>query len=408
LSERSINILRDLVAFETVSDRSNLELLDYLDAELKKVGFDTVRAAHDHDRDTHANLIAALFPPHITAPPDRAFGLMLSGHTDVVPVNEQNWVTNPFKMVEQEGRLIGRGTADMKGFIAGIVAHLDRMAKGRLRQPLYLNFTYKEEPGCLGVDAAIQEFPRLGIDPEDTIVGEPTLFNVVRGTMATARIQVRFKGTGGHSSDVDEEDVLGVDELIRRFQTRIREIQYREIQQKLGDNYVGKAHVAVTGQTAIPITTNIAPEGETFTWFNCRTGIDVGEPAIRIVFEDVRDEVLRDFRGQGKTANMEIDIVSINLGNRGYFCADEDAVNFAAQLAQTLPEETVQRLIARFGAESSNYSRAIREMPHGRRRVTVVGPGSIKQAHKNGEFIEISQMDRMDRFMAKVIDHCHM
>jgi acetylornithine deacetylase len=174
-TDDAVGLLRTLVAFDTVSVRSNLELVGWVADLLDAVGAD-VRHIYD-PTGRKANLLA-------TVGPESAGGIVLSAHTDVVPVEGQRWSADPFTLVEREDRLHGRGTADMKGFLAACLAVLPRAS--RLRRPVHLALSYDEEAGCLGVPALVDELVRAGPRPACAIVGEPTGMRIATATAATS------------------------------------------------------------------------------------------------------------------------------------------------------------------------------------------------------------------------------
>ncbi len=165
-----IELLRRLVAFDTTSRNSNLALIDFVADYLKGHGVESTRV-HDDERGK-ANLFATLGPAS-------AGGVVLSGHTDVVPVDGQPWDTDPFTLVERDGRLYGRGAADMKAFIATALALVPEFLEGGLAAPVHLAFSYDEEVGCLGAGRLIAAMDEAGLAPAIAIVGEPTGMRVV-------------------------------------------------------------------------------------------------------------------------------------------------------------------------------------------------------------------------------------
>ena len=168
----STELLGELIAFPTVSADSNLALIDHLANRLEHVGA-RVRVLGD-DSGGKANLFATLGP-------EGDGGLMLSGHTDVVPVVEQPWDSDPFEMVEKEGALFGRGTCDMKGFIACAMVMAEEYARRPLTRPVHFAFTYDEEVGCLGGQALVTSLREMEIRPDMAIVGEPTSMRIIEG-----------------------------------------------------------------------------------------------------------------------------------------------------------------------------------------------------------------------------------
>ena len=154
--ERSIDILGDLIAFPTVSTDPNLDIIDYLSERLEALGA-RVMTIHDASG-TKANLFATLGP-------DAPGGVMLSGHTDVVPVADQDWTSDPFAMIRRDDKLFGRGTCDMKGFVAATLALAEELDIGALNQPLHFAFTHDEETGCLGAQELVRELAERGVVP---------------------------------------------------------------------------------------------------------------------------------------------------------------------------------------------------------------------------------------------------
>jgi acetylornithine deacetylase len=185
------DILADLIAFPTVSSDSNLELIAYLAARLEDCGAD-VHLFTDPSGNK-ANLFATLGPK-------KDGGIVLSGHSDVVPVTDQSWTTDPFVMTERDGRLYGRGSCDMKGFIATTIAMAPIFARSVRDRPLHFAFTYDEEGGCIGAAHLAQSLAQLGIRPSVAIIGEPTSMRIIEGHKDCYEYTTRFQGLEGHAS----------------------------------------------------------------------------------------------------------------------------------------------------------------------------------------------------------------
>ena len=171
-SSQSIEMIRNLVEFDTTSANSNLELIQFIAEHLEHLGA-TTRLTRNADG-TKANIFATFGPAHLP-------GIVLSGHTDVVPANGQDWQSDPFIASLRDDRLYGRGTADMKSFIAIVLVMAPHFAAAPLRQPLHLAFSYDEEVGCLGVRSLIEDLSNLPVKPALCIVGEPTEMGVIVG-----------------------------------------------------------------------------------------------------------------------------------------------------------------------------------------------------------------------------------
>ena len=187
----SIALLGELVAFHTVSRDSNLDLIHYACDILKPLDA-RIRLTYDDER-RKANLFATL------GPADRP-GIVLSGHTDVVPVEGQRWDSDPYAVIEKDGRLYGRGTADMKGFLACALALAPEFAALDLREPVHFALSYDEEVGCLGIGRLITDLARAGIRPRACIVGEPTLMKPVIAHKGKHSYRCTVRGLATHSA----------------------------------------------------------------------------------------------------------------------------------------------------------------------------------------------------------------
>ncbi|MCK5425838.1 MAG: acetylornithine deacetylase, partial [Emcibacter sp.] len=184
-------MLAKLISFDTTSWKSNLELIDFVTEYLD--GYGIPSQVFFNEEKTKANLLATIGPADIP-------GIILSGHTDVVPVAEQNWSHDPFDMVTRDGRLYGRGTSDMKGFIACVLAAVPNFVAADLKEPLHLAFSYDEETGCTGVMSLVEYVRAMPVRPRACIVGEPTNMKVVNSHKGIYHLLTRVYGLESHSS----------------------------------------------------------------------------------------------------------------------------------------------------------------------------------------------------------------
>ena len=187
----SIEMIRTLVGFPTVSRDSNLELIHYARDYLKNLGAE-FRLTYDDER-RKANLFATLGPAGVP-------GIVLSGHTDVVPVDGRDWTTDPFQLTEEDGKLYGRGTCDMKSFVAAALALAPEFARRGLKTPLHFAFSYDEEVGCIGVGRLISDLAHAGIKPLACIVGEPTMMRPVIAHKGKRGFRCAVRGFACHSA----------------------------------------------------------------------------------------------------------------------------------------------------------------------------------------------------------------
>ena len=215
--QSTTELLTELVSFDTTSRNSNLELIDYVSAMLASRG---VKSELTFDKDKRkANLFA-------TIGESKQPGIVLSGHTDVVPVDGQDWGTDPFKIQTRDGRMFGRGVTDMKGFIAVCLNRLDEILQADLEIPVHFAFSYDEEVGCVGVRGLLEELAKRPVQPRACIIGEPTSMGVIRAHKGMLFKRCRVHGKAAHSSLVHQ----GVNAITAasRMITKIDDIQALE------------------------------------------------------------------------------------------------------------------------------------------------------------------------------------
>ncbi|MEL6793628.1 MAG: M20/M25/M40 family metallo-hydrolase, partial [Pseudomonadota bacterium] len=214
MRDAAIALLGELIAFPTVSTESNLAITAYLAERLEAAGARV--EIQEHESEPKANLYAALGP-------EGPGGVLLSGHTDVVPVADQDWTSDPFAMIERDGRLYGRGTCDMKGFVAAAVTMAENLRGRSLARPLHFAFTHDEESGCLGAQRLVETLRGRDALPALGIVGEPTEMKVIEGHKGCFEYVTRFSGLEGHGSAPD----LGVNavEYAVRYVARLMELR---------------------------------------------------------------------------------------------------------------------------------------------------------------------------------------
>ncbi|MEE8352742.1 MAG: M20/M25/M40 family metallo-hydrolase, partial [Rhodospirillales bacterium] len=188
---KSIDLIHRLVSFDTTSRKSNLELIEFIRETLSGFGIESLLVPNEEG--TKANLYATIGDPDTP-------GVMLSGHTDVVPVDGQNWDTDPFQVTQNDDKLFGRGTADMKSFIAIVLAFLPEFIARPMKTPIHLAFSYDEEIGCIGVRRLIEKLNAMPVKPAMCIVGEPTSMQVVTGHKGKRSFTAKVRGLESHSA----------------------------------------------------------------------------------------------------------------------------------------------------------------------------------------------------------------
>lgn len=378
----TLRLIRELIAFPTVSCDSNLQLIDYLRELLRPLEAD-LRLTFDRDR-RKANLFATLGP---RGEP----GIVLSGHTDVVPVDGQQWSSDPFVLAERDGRLYGRGTSDMKSFIACVLALVPEYVNRGLKTPLHLAFSYDEEVGCLGVRGLLEDMAAAGIRPRSCIVGEPTEMRPVIAHKGKQSYRCTVRGLASHSAyapygvnavEAAAEAVAFLKQLARRHRDRGPYDRGFDIA------YTTVHTGVIRGGTAL----NIVPQDCVFDFeFRNLPGDDP---------ESLRDEFEAHLRS---VIEPEMHAVDPHTGFTIEKLSEIPALDTGAEaeitaLAQEFSgcEETVK---VSFGTEASQFQ--VAGVP-----TVVCGPGSIREAHKPDEFVTLIQVARCERFLHGLMARC--
>ncbi|WP_395710442.1 acetylornithine deacetylase [Reyranella sp.] len=379
-SPSSIDMLQRLVAFDTTSRNSNLELIHWIADYLAEHGVASTLVPNAEG--TKANLFASIGP-------NSEGGIVLSGHTDVVPVDGQPWTSDPWQLTARDdGNLYGRGTCDMKGFIAACLANLPAFQRARLKVPMHFAFSYDEEIGCLGAHALAErlvgEVPR----PQAVIVGEPTMMSVVNAQNAGGGLIATFKGFEAHSSMTH----LGVSAIhfAGEFIHWLNGLQVELAARKRSDIDTVPGHTTInvgiiTGGTAA----NILARDCTLNWgYRTLPGDDpweVQRRAERYIAELLLPKM--------KARHPEADIT---LRRRSFVPGllpqeNEEAARLALQWTGGNRTYAVP-----YGTEAGIFRR------HGIPTV-ICGPGDIAQAHQPNEFVARAQMDACDAFLGRLI-----
>ncbi|WGF88514.1 acetylornithine deacetylase [Marinivivus vitaminiproducens] len=383
MSEAStLALLERLVAFDTVSRNSNLPLIEFVRSYLDGLGV-TSRLVHDATG-TKANLFATI------GPADRP-GVILSGHTDVVPVDGQAWDTDPFALTARDGRLYGRGSCDMKGFDAVILALVPEMMRAKLRRPIHLALSYDEEVGCQGVRTLITALEQDGLRPWACFVGEPTEMGVVIGHKGKRSLRATVTGRECHSS-LAPRGVNAVEYAARLvvFISDIgRAFQESGARDALYDIPHTTAHAGVShGGTVVNIVPNRA---EVVFEFRHLPGDDIDDLVgrVRRFAADTLEPAMQEVA-------PETGIVFEEIATLPPLATEPEAP--VVTLAKQLSRNNAHGKVA-FGTEGGIFQSRL-GVP-----TVVCGPGNIEQAHKPNEFIERSQLEACEGFVRRLIDH---
>ena len=364
-----VETLRSLIRFDTTSRNSNLDLINWVEAQLIPLGIECTRIANEAG--TKSNLWAR-------SGPDVPGGIVLSGHTDVVPVDGQDWHTDPFEIVESDGKLFGRGTSDMKGFVALCVAFAPAMAKLNLQKPVHFAFSYDEEVGCQGAPAMIERIIKAGAKPDAVWVGEPTLWQVVSGHKGIVATQVDVTGREAHSS-LPHLGVSAIGEAVE-LMTILREIQEDLIAKANGESPFEPPYPTLSiGEVQGGTAANILARHCSFLFdLRCPPGFGVDE--ILSPFMEAAEALDTQLKSRFPEAGVKV----TRLSNVPPLNPDSDSA--AETLVRALTGDNTLRAVP-YATEAGQFHNA--GIP-----AVICGPGSIDQAHTPNEYLAISQLEK--------------
>ena len=374
-------MLAELVRFDTTSRDGNIPLIEFVEDYLDSWGIPHFRV--DYEAGKKTNLFA-------TIGPDIAGGIVLSGHTDVVPVDGQKWASNPFELSERDGRLYGRGTCDMKGFIAVALALVPQFKAANLKTPIHLALSCDEEVGCKGVRPLVAHIRDHMKKPRAVIVGEPTSMQVVNAHKSAVTFSTEVTGHEAHSSLTDQgvNAIMVAGELLGEI-NRIREdlTERGDPSHRFNPPY-STIHVGVIeGGTA----KNIIPRKCSFQWETRLLPLaDPAEvPARFEKFAASLEPAMKKIAGDTGINNQQTNIVP-GLAPEDNSPAEHLALHLAgANGTHAVSYCTEAGLFQQIGIPA-----------------IICGPGSIEQAHKPDEYIDISEMQKCEVFMKRLLEHC--
>ncbi|MBY8975064.1 acetylornithine deacetylase [Rhodobacteraceae bacterium NNCM2] len=373
---RTIEILERLIAFPTISRTPNMALIDYARGLLEAAGARCQIIAHPSG--TRANLYATLGP-------EGQAGVMLSGHTDVVPVEGQAWSTDPFRLFHRDGRLQGRGTADMKGFCAAILAAAERA--GELKTPLHFALSFDEEIGCIGVRSLVDMLENAPVRPALCIVGEPTAMAVATGHKGKTALRTTFIGREGHSALAPL--ALNALHLAADFIGILRAEQASLAASGRSDGDYDVPYTTVhAGIIRGGVQVNIVPNRAELDWeIRNLAGDDPAEILARI------EAAARDLVAATNDADAAITTEITNA----YPGLDTPKTAEAVAFVKSLTGANGTIKVA-FGTEGGLFDRRL-GIP-----TVVCGPGSMAQGHKPDEYVTEEQLARCDAMLDGLIE----
>ena len=369
-----------LIAFPTVSRDGNIDLIRYIADYLGGAGIEA--AIYPHEDGDRASLFA-------TVGPHRHGGVVLSGHTDVVPVDGQAWTSDPFRLIRREDRLFGRGAADMKGFVACAIEALVLAKERDLARPLHVAFSYDEEIGCVGVRPMLAELAASGISPEWVLIGEPTAMQVATGHKGKTGIRATCRGHAAHSalSPTGLNAIhLAADLLsgIREMQDEIERTGRRDPDYDVP--YTTLHAGVIKGGTAL----NIVPDNCEML-FEIRNIAGDDPKSIMDQFFDRAEAIVAGKRNRFPEAGITLDVFNEYPG-----LATDEAGDITGRAIALSGQ--ANRIKVAFGTEGGLFQEVLGTT------AIVCGPGSMEQGHKPDEFVTIGQMEECRSMLARVTD----
>jgi acetylornithine deacetylase len=374
----TLEILKQIIGFDTVSRHSNLAMIDWIQRYLEGHGIGST-LIHDATG-KKANLYATI------GAHDRP-GILLSGHTDVVPVDGQDWSTDPFDLVEKDGRLFGRGTSDMKSFLAVVLSQVPAFTSARLDTPINLAFTYDEEVGCQGAPSLLEHITRLPTRPRYAVIGEPTNMKVITAHKGNKRYRCEVHGHESHSA-LANRGVNAIEiaaDLVYRLRTMARQrAESGPFDRGFDPPYTTIHTGTIQGGTAM----NIVPKHCVFE-FEFR--FIPGDDPLKYLDSLKERAQLLEQEMKGVAADARIDF----LFKSEYPALSTEETAEITSLAKSLSGSNDTGKVA-FGTEGGLFQEA--GLP-----TVICGPGSIEQAHKPDEWITLEQIALCEDFMQRLV-----
>ncbi|MBS0470867.1 MAG: acetylornithine deacetylase [Proteobacteria bacterium] len=372
-----LDLVRTLIGFDTTSRGSNLALIDFAQELLEKAG---ARCRRTFDpTGQKANLFASFGP-------EGDGGYVLSGHTDVVPVDGQEWSSDPFRAEIRGDRLFGRGTCDMKGFVGVALALVPEIARAKLKRPVHFALSYDEEVGCAGVPGLLEDLASAGIKPALALIGEPTEMKVVGAHKAGAVLHTHCRGREGHSSAPEKgaNAVMMAGEFVKLLDDVWTELR-TDSDPRFDPPHTTVQANMISGGSAV----NILGRDALVTWEY--RALPDRDPAKIVATVKARSEaeILPKYRARAAEAAFDTKL------HASYPGLVMDEASPAVALAREITGANQVEAVA-YGTEAGHFQRA--GIP-----AVICGPGSIEQAHKADEFVALSELTACESFLRKVI-----
>jgi acetylornithine deacetylase len=367
----TLKILSDLIKFETVSGTSNIKLIEYCEKKLSILGASSFKTYDDKKH--RANLFATINGIKKA----NGDGVILSGHTDVVPASLKKWSSNPFEATQRENKVYGRGSCDMKGFIACTLALAPLFSKENLKKPIHFSYTYDEETACQGAPVMLKELKNRKINCSVCIVGEPTSMKAIQAHKGCYEYSTHFTGLAGHGSAPDKG--VNAVEYATRFINKLMEVREELKKREPKDSIFTPPYTTLQiGRISGGSARNVIADQCVVDWELRPVVFEDGVFVNKTMDEYVKNTLLPEMRKIHPEANIKKEIIGEIIG----FNKDEnsDAVNLVCNLTGDNSRDVVS-----FGTEAGLFQ----ELGIS---TVVCGPGSIEQAHKIDEYVSFEQL----------------
>lgn len=375
--------LAKLVSFDTTSRNSNLDLIQFVDKSLKIQGLET-QIIHD-PLEPKANLFA-IIPDHTG---NIKGGIIFSGHTDVVPVDGQQWSTDPFVATQLDGKIFGRGTCDMKAFIAVVLSLVPFFLTLKLARPIYLALSYDEETGCHGAPLMIDVIQQMNINPQGCLIGEPSNMKPIVAHKGKQTFRCIVHGLSAHSSLTSQ--ACNAIEYAARIICFLRELANKYRLQGPFDQFFDVPFTT--------LTTNLIQGGNSFNTIpsRCEFIFEFRHlpahdpfPIRKQIDEYIANVILPEMQHEYSSAQIVLEQLDAGPG----FTVEEN--EDLTQLLRKLTQENKQLKVA-YGTEAGLFQGA--SIP-----TIICGPGSIEQAHRENEYVTVEQLEQCEELIKKVVE----
>ena len=380
LYEKSIKILTDLISFKTISGKDNGPLIDYCDDILKTNGVSTFRVFDDNKE--RVNLFGTIKAKKTNGKKP----IILSGHTDVVPVSK-GWKTDPFIATIKGDKLFGRGSCDMKGFIACALAYVPTLSSVNLDRDIHFSFTFDEETACIGAPLLIKELKKRNIQDGICIIGEPTKMKIIDAHKGMNEYTMHFEGLAGHSSQPHKG--VNAIEYATRYINKLLELRKELINRAPKNCIFDPPHSTISiGGISGGIAHNVIADKCKVEWETRPVVKEDGIFVTQEIDKFVSEELLPQMKKVFPNSNIRKETIGEVIGfNR---VSDSEACEFVSSITGDNSREVVS-----FGTEAGLFQEIGIS-------TVVCGPGSIEQAHKIDEFIELNEIKKCLSFLEGV------